>query len=408
MPLTTGQEVENYRIILKLGQGGQGTTYEATNKGSGGRRVIKEIDLTRLNPTERKEAYTEATTLEDIKHPSILRIYDTFEIDQAGKRVERTDPTATSLLLITEYIDGQNLEAYSLTHPNQRRLDEQEVLSYGVDIADGLRVIHSKNPPNGIIHRDMKPANCMRTQEGKIIIIDFGTALNRMAARGLTQAFGTNGYAPLEQYPTRQHINGNAVAKSDVYALAATLYALLAGREPRYDENNPRINPTWLKQDIGDLYNNGRGQVSHEMTNILVSSAEVDINNRLNSQQMYDGLFGLYKAPPINLEDFNFWKYHPSKWELTDAQNALMIYCALKDGRARAGPRDADEIEAKLESHLKTSQREAAKAFDPTFLERYVFIGDGAKKIEGLEAYLKKYKEFSTIAELFGFNQQAP
>lgn len=403
MPFQPGQVIENHRIMRQLGAGGQGTTYEAEHMVLHGKRVIKEVNLVGLNQTDRQEAYTEAYVLESlgkINHPNILKVYDTFEIDQSSRKV--ASQNGDRLIIITAYVEGENLEAYSLLPPNIGRLPEPEVLEYSVQIFSGLKAIHSQRDnagnPRPITHRDIKPANCMRTPEGNIVIIDFGTALNRVARRGHTQHFGTYGYAAPEQF------RANPIPQSDVYAAGAVAYSLLAGREPRYDQNNPLVSCSWLRQDIETLYNNGRGPISEELTEILLNAAVEDPNRRFTSEQAYNNLYGLQQAVKIDLRTYHFWTTHPSKWDFADAGNALHIYQALKDGKARAGIGAVDDITRRIDTHFKTLQDYLDKNFELTITDR-LFPWIGQKKLDEREQFISRYLQLLETARLHGFNE---
>ncbi len=108
-------------------------------------------------------------------------------------------------------------------------LPEEEVLDIGLALCGVLSYLHEHQPP--VVFRDLKPANTMRTQHGALFLIDFGIArgLHAVGGGGTLRPgtmIGTPGYAPLEQY------QGMAEPRSDVYALGATLHALLTGYDP--------------------------------------------------------------------------------------------------------------------------------------------------------------------------------
>ena len=103
---------------------------------------------------------------------------------------------------------------------------EQQVVGYGIQLCRVLQYLHTHNPP--IIFRDLKPSNIMRTPEGVMKLIDFGVARTYKANRRKdTIAMGSAGYAPPEQYGTKQ-----TDARSDIYALGATLLHVLTNLPP--------------------------------------------------------------------------------------------------------------------------------------------------------------------------------
>jgi serine/threonine protein kinase len=124
-----------------------------------------------------------------------------------------------------DYVEGEDLQ--SMLERTGGPLPTQQVLSWIGQVCDALSYLHSQNPP--IIHRDIKPANIRITPGGQAMLVDFGIAKifdphlkTTTGARAVTP-----GFSPPEQYG-----QGTTDARSDVYALGATLYALLTGKVP--------------------------------------------------------------------------------------------------------------------------------------------------------------------------------
>ena len=165
----------------------------------------------RLNFFQREASVLRALT----RIPVVPRLHDFIHEGQA-------------VHLILEYIDGQDLLKILEANGNKPFPFEQ-VVSWGQSICDVLIHLHSLTPP--VVHRDVKPENLMLLDDGKSIkMIDFGTARGvgrsqktRLASK--TRVF-TEGYAPPEQ------ILGKPEARSDLFALAGTLYHLATGRAP--------------------------------------------------------------------------------------------------------------------------------------------------------------------------------
>jgi eukaryotic-like serine/threonine-protein kinase len=202
-----------YRLEAILGQGGFGTTYRATHTLLGQAVVIKTLNanLKRSQdfPQLQQRFMAEARSLAMFQHPNIVRVSDFF--------VEAELP-----FIVMDYIPGPTLAEVSRPHP----LSEAEAVHYIRQVGAALQKIHEQ----GLVHRDVKPENIiLREGTDQVVLIDFGIA--RQFTPGLTE---TNtgllsvGYAPLEQYLPRHQWS----PATDVYALAATLYALLAARPP--------------------------------------------------------------------------------------------------------------------------------------------------------------------------------
>ena len=178
--------------------------------------AVKEMLTQASDPAVRETMFhnfeREAHIIASLSHPAIPHIYDYFTI---GDRA----------YLVLEYINGQDLE--SLLQRTEGFLPEAQVLAWGIELCDVLHYLHSRQPVP-VVFRDMKPANVMLTQSGKIMVVDFGIAKLFQSGQKGTM-IGTEGYAPPEQY------RGEATPSVDIYALGATLHHLLTRRDPRME-----------------------------------------------------------------------------------------------------------------------------------------------------------------------------
>ncbi len=202
-----------YQIRKLLGAGAMGTVFGALDNNLPGRRVaIKELDPQRIaNPAERLPAAemfrAEAQTLARLDHPSIPKVSDYFA---EGERQYQ----------VMDFIDGMTLEEI-LTR--QRVIPEYQLLPWIHQVCDALNYLHTQRPP--VIFRDLKPSNIMIDRNGRVKLIDFGIARTFKVGKVKdTQQMGTPGFAAPEQYG-----QGQTDARSDIYALCATMYAALSG-----------------------------------------------------------------------------------------------------------------------------------------------------------------------------------
>lgn len=212
MPLSPGQILQQrYRIVTLLGQGGFGAVYRAWDVNLNRPCAVKENMETTLEA--QRQFMREATVLANLSHANLPRVIDHFHIPNQGQ------------YLVMDFIEGEDLQ--EMLEKAGAPLPEEQVLDWMTQVCDALAYMHRQNPP--IIHRDIKPANIKITPDGRAVLVDFGIAKIWDASMRTTQGARavTPGFSPFEQYgqaPTD--------ARSDVYGLGATAYALLTGQQP--------------------------------------------------------------------------------------------------------------------------------------------------------------------------------
>ncbi len=204
---------DRYRIVRLMGQGGFGAVYEALDERLNCRVALKL--LMRVSDRISRQFTNEAQLLANLHHPALPRVTDHFA-DAAGP------------CLVMDYIPGDDLA--TLLYDRNAPFPLDQVLRWGDQLLDVLHYLHSRQPP--IIHRDLKPQNLKLRPDGSLILLDFGLAKGQAGdvqssslASSMT-AF-TRGFAPPEQ------VEGTGTdARSDLYALGATLYCLLCNTPP--------------------------------------------------------------------------------------------------------------------------------------------------------------------------------
>jgi serine/threonine protein kinase len=212
MPLSQGQILNNrYRIVKLLGQGGFGAVYRVWDIHLERPLALKEnLDT---SPEAQRQFKREAQILFDLTHPNLPKVIDCFVLPEQGQ------------YLVMEFVEGKDLQEMLNTQGGP--LPEAQALPWIEQVCDALSYLHSQRPP--IIHRDIKPANIKITPDGKAMLVDFGIA--KIYDPGLKTTTGaqalTPGYAPFEQYG-----EGKTDARTDIYALGATLYTTLTGERP--------------------------------------------------------------------------------------------------------------------------------------------------------------------------------
>ncbi len=206
---------QRYRILGILGQGGIGITYEAEDLKSSQRVALKAVSLRRMDNFKVLELFErEVRILAQLNHPGIPRYLDYFQVDKRRDRF---------LYLAQQLAEGQSLAVLVEKgwHP-----DEAKVRSIATQILESLVYLQQLTPP--VIHRDIKPQNIIRRDDGQVFLVDFGAVQDvyHNTLTGGSTVVGTYGYMAPEQF------RGQAVLATDLYALGATLIFLLTLKAP--------------------------------------------------------------------------------------------------------------------------------------------------------------------------------
>jgi len=267
-----------YRIVQLVGKGGFGAVYKALDERFQGQRVvaIKELSDAQVSPSEKAKALQdfrrEANLLVQLSHPNLPNVSDFFE--EGGKAY-----------LVMEFIEGETLEKKQDEAGGP--LDEALVMGWALQLCNVLHYLHTR--PHPIIFRDMKPSNVMVTRDREIKLIDFGIArFFKATVTKDTSLLGSQGYAPLEQYG-----RGQSDARSDIYALGATLYDLLTNEVPA-DSPTRRVNPQAF-QTPRQL----NPAISSATEAIVLKSMEEEPRDRFQSAaEMYQAIVTSGVVPP--------------------------------------------------------------------------------------------------------------
>ncbi len=220
-----GQTISHYRILKKLGGGGMGLVYEGEDIRLGRRVALKFIpENVSGNGASLERFQREARTTSSLNHPNICTIYDIASHNGLP-------------FIVMELLQGQSLKDRLDRGP----LDVVEVLEIGIQIADALDAAHSQ----GIIHRDVKPANIFLTSRGQAKILDFGLAKLAPEPQLVTQGDGHRRSRPSEAITEMNVIPGTTVymspeqarcepldPRSDLFSLGTVLYESATGRKP--------------------------------------------------------------------------------------------------------------------------------------------------------------------------------
>ncbi len=259
----------HYTIDSVLGIGGMGIVYKATDD-RGNDVVVKQVYVD--NPADLPEAQRrfkrEATIQAGLNHPAIPRGFGYFA-DQGFE------------FMAMEFVPGQDLEKTLAARPGGH-MDDDETLELGIQICDGLAVLHNFVDPTGtpapIIHRDIKPANIILRPNGQICILDLGIA-RAVQLSAATQVRATR--AGTFEYCSSQQVSGMDMSvRDDIYSLAATLFHLRTGqafagdftqRAAEIDQLPPNWRATFRRAIHNDTHLRQRSAADfkQELTNLL-------------------------------------------------------------------------------------------------------------------------------------------
>ncbi len=264
--LTEGTTLGNdrYAITGSVGSGGQGTAYLATALDTGESVVLKEFILPAHGDLATRQkaldnVKREAELLGNLSHPQIVGFVDFFIDDLRA-------------YLVLEHIDGQ-----SLRHAvrDKGKLSEPETIELASQMCRILQYLHEQTPP--VVHRDFTPENLILTKNGKIKLIDFNVALQLELESCTTKTVvGKHAYIPPEQF------RGKATTASDIYALGATLYFMLTGKDPQ---------PITSSHPANESQN-----VSEELNSLVATATALNSGERpANAQELEKALANLIK-----------------------------------------------------------------------------------------------------------------
>ena len=203
-----------YQIEEMLGQGGMSAVYKATDPNLKRVVAVKMIHPhLSSDPDFVKRFEEEATAVAQLRHPSIIQVYDFNHDDD-------------NYYMVLEFVPGETIQEHlKRLNASGRHLSVTKAIEYIADICDAVDYAHQR----GMIHRDIKPANLMLNVMGQAILMDFGIA----KIVGGQRHTATGAVVGTAMYMAPEQIKGeNPDRRADIYSLGVTLFEMLGGRPP--------------------------------------------------------------------------------------------------------------------------------------------------------------------------------
>ncbi len=216
LSVVEGTTFAGYRIQRRLGSGGMGTVFAATHPRLPRTDALKVLSDTRAGDPEFRERFLrEAELAVRVQHPNLVAVRDRGESE--GR-----------LWIAMQYVEGVDLR--ELIRRGPQVLDPARAVRIITQVAQGLDELHRA----GLLHRDVKPANILVTEEAdgtdRALVTDFGIARTADDAETIS---GSGGFAATLAYAAPEQLRGDPVdRRADIYALGCTLYQMLTGSVP--------------------------------------------------------------------------------------------------------------------------------------------------------------------------------
>ena len=272
MPLASGTKLGRYEIRSKLGEGGMGEVYRATDQKLNRDVAIKVLPTSLATNSDRLHRFEqEAQAAGTLNHPNILAVYDVGVHEDAP-------------YVVTELLEGENFRELLSTGS----LPARKAIDYATQIARGLAAAHEKK----IIHRDLKPDNLFITKDERVKILDFGLAkLSQPATEEIGQTdiatrkvhtdpgtvMGTVGYMSPEQVRAK-----SVDHRSDIFSFGTVLYEMLSGRRAFQRDSAIETLNAILKEDPAD-FGDSDGNIPPALERVIFHCLEKNPERRFQS-----------------------------------------------------------------------------------------------------------------------------
>lgn len=303
-----------YRILHKIGSGGMGHVYLATDTRLGRKVALKFLSPTLVaEPEMLRRLQAEARTASALNHPNILTIYEIGERDGQP-------------FIASEFVEGQTLR----TALNKKAVNVQTGIDIGCQVLSALAAAHQA----GIIHRDLKPGNVMIRPDGYVKVIDFGLAKR-------TREFATD-ESGLEQSMTRpgtvvgtvfymspeQACGGQIDHRTDIWSLGIILFELLAHRRPFEGDSDNRVIVNICSKPLPPIENSEA--LPPGLQPVIEKALQKDPADRYtNAREMLDDLSAVGLVPPSRTIRTAFVSSKPKQRWMLPVVGVAVVLLAL-------------------------------------------------------------------------------
>ena len=278
-----------YEVGSLIGRGGMAEVYEGTDTRLGRTVAIKLLKPDLANDPSFEDRFRhEAQASAKISHPTIVRVYDAGEdvdADSNGNQVKHP-------FIIMEFVKGKLLR--EILH--ERRLSIEEAVNYASGILTALEFSHKA----GVIHRDIKSANVMITENDQVKVMDFGIA--RAVSESSATMANTVGIMGTAQYFSPEQAKGETVdARTDLYSTGVILYEMLAGRPPFKGDTAVSVAYQHVSEAVTppSEFNNN---ISAELDQVVLHALAKNRDDRFQSAEDFrDHLIAAANGSPIAL-----------------------------------------------------------------------------------------------------------
>lgn len=322
-----------YEVGSLIGRGGMAEVYEGTDTRLGRTVAIKLLKPDLANDPSFEDRFrNEAQASARISHPTIVRVYD------AGEDID-TDANGNQIkhpFIIMEFVKGQLLR--EVLH--ERRLSIEEAVNYASGILTALEFSHKA----GVIHRDIKSANVMITDNDQIKVMDFGIA--RAVSESSATMANTVGIMGTAQYFSPEQAKGETVdSRTDLYSTGVLLYEMLAGRPPFKGDTAVSVAYQHVSEAVTPP-SKFNSNISAELDQVVMHGLAKDRNERFQTAEDFrDHLIAAANGSPIALsvtpektESVTENVAQTSSWSLDDADShdagPATVFAELLNGPA--------------------------------------------------------------------------